>query len=51
MAQFKTQKFTFFAPRTVIFYQKSGEVTPKGWKNLAFYAKKHINSEVKGEKC
>lgn len=22
MAQFKTQKFTFFAPRTVIFYEK-----------------------------
>lgn len=24
MAQFKTQKFTFFAPRTVIFYSKFG---------------------------
>lgn len=24
MAQFKTQKFTFFAPRTVIFVKKSG---------------------------
>ena len=25
MAQFKTQKFTFFAPRTVIFYKKSAQ--------------------------
>jgi hypothetical protein len=36
---------------TLFFSKKSGEVTPKGWKNLAFYAKKHINSEVKGGKC
>ena len=25
MAQFKTQKFTFFAPRTVIFLKKNAE--------------------------
>ena len=28
MAQFKTQKFTFFAPRTVIFYQNTYILLP-----------------------
>ena len=36
---------------SLVFAKKAGEVTPKGWKNQAVYAKKHINSEVKGGKC
>ena len=27
MAQFKTQKFTFFAPRTVIFYKRNNAIS------------------------
>lgn len=48
---YKSLILSYSADYRRIFSKKSGEVTPKGWKNLAFYAKKHINSEVKGGKC
>lgn len=35
----------------VFFLKKFGEVILNGWKNLVFYVKKYINSEVKGGKC
>lgn len=35
MAQFKTQKFTFFAPRTVIF--KKNTVQEKTWFSTVYF--------------
>ena len=42
MAQFKTQKFTFFAPRTVIFYKKVDGYL-KIFSNFAYYSFTSIN--------